>query len=192
MKICVDAGHGGIDPGAMANGVIEKKLALVYAHILAGALCERGYNIVMTRATDDLPAQATNKTDGLRARYVLANNENCDAFVSCHFNAGASSSRSGFEVFHSRGSERGRALASSIYMRATGATSPIRVHPDESPECGGRKLAVLRGTRMPAALIEFAYVTNLADARNARDVEWAQRIIEGCAIGIDRWAKGIA
>ena len=45
MKICIDPGHGGYDPGAVNHnvGVTEKALALKIAALLGGELASRGY-----------------------------------------------------------------------------------------------------------------------------------------------------
>ena len=45
MKICIDPGHGGYDPGAVNHnvGVTEKALALKIAALLGGELASRGF-----------------------------------------------------------------------------------------------------------------------------------------------------
>ena len=51
MKICIDPGHGGYDPGAVNHnvGVTEKALALKIAALLGGELASRGYDVFFTR-----------------------------------------------------------------------------------------------------------------------------------------------
>ena len=50
--ICIDAGHGGKDSGAVGNGLLEKDIVLNIAKILKAQLLEKGFNICMTREDD--------------------------------------------------------------------------------------------------------------------------------------------
>ena len=78
--IVIDAGHGGIDPGAIGvGGTQEKDLALLYALALKTVLEQSGrYRVVMTRAQD--------KSLALRERVMKAQKVNADLFVSLHAN----------------------------------------------------------------------------------------------------------
>ena len=51
VKIFVDAGHGGTDPGAMGNGVIEQAVNLNVANRLADLLRSNGYEVKQYRTT---------------------------------------------------------------------------------------------------------------------------------------------
>ncbi len=51
--VVIDAGHGGVDSGAMANGLVEKNLVFAFAKTLEGKLQATGhFKIVMTRDSD--------------------------------------------------------------------------------------------------------------------------------------------
>jgi N-acetylmuramoyl-L-alanine amidase len=76
--IVIDAGHGGIDPGAVGvNGSYEKNIVLAAAHELRRQLEASGrYTVVMTRDGDVfLP---------LRQRVAIARDARGDLFVSLH------------------------------------------------------------------------------------------------------------
>ena len=75
----IDAGHGGKDPGAVANGYQEKKIALEISNRIASELRKHGLNVKMTRTGDTYPS--------LRDRTTMANNWNADVFISVHLNA---------------------------------------------------------------------------------------------------------
>lgn len=51
-KIVIDPGHGGTDPGAMGNGIIEKDLNLAISNIIYNRLKELGATVSITRETD--------------------------------------------------------------------------------------------------------------------------------------------
>lgn len=90
--IVIDPGHGGKDPGAMDNGVKEKDVNLAVGLELQRALTAKGYNVIMTRATD-IYLKLQERTD-------IANNAKADLFVSVHVNALPSKkSMTGFEIY---------------------------------------------------------------------------------------------
>ena len=77
-KVVIDAGHGGVDGGTTAGGLVEKNITLAIALVLGSELEKRGIEIVMTRTTDLLVPW--------RRRAPLCK-ANCDLFVSVHVNA---------------------------------------------------------------------------------------------------------
>lgn len=95
--VVVDAGHGGVDPGASGpGGTREKDVALAVARRLAALLREDStLEVRMTRDRDTLVA--------LRDRSRLANGwrggERPALFISIHCNANDSRSARGFETY---------------------------------------------------------------------------------------------
>ncbi len=77
--VVIDAGHGGKDPGAVANGVREKDINLRVARLMADMLKKEGLRVVLTRSTD-VYLQLSQRTS-------IAIKEDADAFVSLHCNA---------------------------------------------------------------------------------------------------------
>lgn len=92
LKVVLDAGHGGKDPGTSGNGLKEKDIALDVT-LLIGALLEKrsDVQVVFTRKTDEFI--------GLKERADIGNKGKADLFVSVHCNGVASSSPRGFETF---------------------------------------------------------------------------------------------
>jgi len=76
--IAIDAGHGGVDPGALgADGAFEKDITLATARALRQALVAAGhYEVVMTRDTDVFVP--------LRERFRIAQAAGAEAFISLH------------------------------------------------------------------------------------------------------------
>ena len=85
-KVVVDAGHGGVDPGASGNGVIEKEYNLRIANYIYDRLKELGVPVSITRTSD----VTINPND--RVKSILnAYGNNSDVIVlSKHLNAGGS------------------------------------------------------------------------------------------------------
>ena len=51
--VVIDAGHGGADPGASGNGIIEKDLTLLISKYMYDRLREMGVPVKMTRSGDE-------------------------------------------------------------------------------------------------------------------------------------------
>ncbi|RED11374.1 N-acetylmuramoyl-L-alanine amidase family protein [Pontivivens insulae] len=90
--IVLDPGHGGIDPGAVRDGISEKDIALAFALELRTAL-EAGdaYTVVMTRETDLFLS--------LRERVRIARATEAAAFISLHANTVTRGNASGAAVY---------------------------------------------------------------------------------------------
>jgi len=90
--VVIDAGHGGQDPGAVANGVREKDINLAIALRLESALKSKGIKVELTRKTDVYLK--------LAERTEIANKLNAEVFVSIHANAlPKGRSARGFEIY---------------------------------------------------------------------------------------------
>lgn len=91
--IVIDAGHGGVDPGAIGvSGTKEKDLALTYARALADKLRESGrFRVVMTREDD--------RFIPLRQRFAIAEQAKADLFISLHANTHPSGRIRGASVY---------------------------------------------------------------------------------------------
>lgn len=82
--VVIDAGHGGSDPGATGNGIIEKDLTLKISNYIYNRLNDLGVNVKMTR-TDDETLTPTERVN----RVLNAFGNNGDVLVlSNHINSG--------------------------------------------------------------------------------------------------------
>lgn len=83
-KIVIDAGHGGSDPGASGNGIIEKDLTLKISQYMYNRFRELGIPVAMTRNTDETLNQSTRTSRVLDA---FGNSKDV-IVISNHINAG--------------------------------------------------------------------------------------------------------
>jgi N-acetylmuramoyl-L-alanine amidase len=98
VRVVLDPGHGGRDPGAKSSaGVVEKDITLDIAKRLASKLKDRlGFEVFLTRQTDQYVS--------LGSRKDMANRLDADLFVSIHANAHKSKRLAGIETYYLKNS----------------------------------------------------------------------------------------
>lgn len=96
VKIILDAGHGGDDPGASGNGIIEKDLNLAITLYMYDRLMELGIPVKITRTTDETlsPTERVN-----RVMNAWGSDPNV-ILISNHINASANQNADGAEVIY--------------------------------------------------------------------------------------------
>ncbi len=173
MKIAVDAGHGGNDPGASKNRVVEKEVNLEIAKMLKDKLIDAGHEVIMTRDDDSFV--------GLYRRAKIANEMNCGIFVSIHNNAAGNPAASGSEVLYYPGSEKGKNLAQCVQNELV----KVLDRPDRGVKPRD-EFVVLNSTSMPAVIVEGLFITNNIDRDMLSKKEWLFVIAESIADGIKK------
>lgn len=157
--VCVDAGHGGSDVGAVGlDGSYEKDDNLRLALKVADALKESGVTVIMTRS-DDSDTQ-------LDSRSKIANKAKADIFVSLHRNSTANpNTTKGIEIWiHSSGSERSYAAADDILNNL----EQVGISDNRGVRIGTQgdrddDYAVIRDTDMTSMIIEMGFMTSQDD-----------------------------
>jgi N-acetylmuramoyl-L-alanine amidase len=98
VRVVIDPGHGGKDPGARSSGgLVEKDLTLDISKRLAVKLKEKlGFEVFLTRQADQYVS--------LGSRKDMANRLDADLFVSIHANAHKSKRLSGIETYYLKNS----------------------------------------------------------------------------------------
>lgn len=154
MKICIDAGHGGKDPGAVSGDWHESFFTLDIALALKKRLSRyNDFKIIMTRETD--------KFVSLGDRCKIANQNDCNLFVSIHINSATNSMASGIETHVY--SESNKAVGEIFQTKLIEATQAINRGIKISPI-----LYVLSSTKMPAVLLELGFINNFHDINELR------------------------
>ena len=115
MKICIDAGHNylGYDTGATGNGIIEQVVTFEIADMLKNYLHSVGIQTVMTRPLLEANV-GTSLESSLNNRAKIANDANCDLFVSIHGNSSEIKSAWGTETIVSGRYGAAEELANAI------------------------------------------------------------------------------
>ncbi|WP_017472066.1 N-acetylmuramoyl-L-alanine amidase [Amphibacillus jilinensis] len=175
VKIFIDPGHGGSDPGAVANGLSEKTLTLAIGLALRDYLLKNYQNVSvrMSRTSD--------QTVSLNSRTQTANQWGADLYLSIHVNAGGGS---GFESYIWNGQftkkSRTQQVRSTIHQTIVNT---------KNWQDRGQKEAnfhVLRETRMSAVLTENGFIDHQSDARAMRGDNWVENAAIAHAVGIEK------
>jgi len=191
--ICLDAGHGGRDPGNRAFGRQEKDLTLKLAAELKGQLERAGFKVVFTRTSDRF-VELTSRAD-------LARKRGADLFVSLHFNGASSPEARGSEVFsmtpvgaastNARGEGAGsgsypgnRNNSKNLLLAYQIQKSLVRTLGCEDRGVRRARFEVLREATMPAALIEAGFLSNPVEGKKVFTEEYRRKMARAITEGI--------
>ncbi len=165
MRIYLDPGHGGSDPGAVSK-IREADHTLAYALELGRVLTRLGLQVAYSRTTDTFVS--------LSDRGKMANQAAADYFIGIHFNAGGGV---GIETFALSPGGNAEKLAIPVQGSLVSHTRMAN---------RGVKFAnfqVLRDTKMPAILIEGGFVDS-EDADKIKTEANKQNFVRGVSKGL--------
>lgn len=175
IVVCLDAGHGGDDPGAVFEGRQEKNDNLSMVLAVRDALLREGHenlSVILTRE-DDTALELAQRTD-------FANRNDATLFVSVHRNSGGGQ---GVETWVSAEGFRPETdLATYIQnnLKEAGITKDrgVRKGTASNPHAS---YYVVGHTDMPACLVELGFIDNQWDngALDDNAALWAQAIADG-------------
>jgi N-acetylmuramoyl-L-alanine amidase len=170
IKYLFDPGHGGKDPGAVGNGLLEKDVTLYLAR-KAKEYLEGGYENVavhMSRLGDTYPS--------LEARTDRANELGVDGLVSFHVNAGGGE---GYETWiYTSVSSETKAMASAIHQEI------MKVYDGKDRGIKAGNLHMVRESHMKAALLEFLFIDDKEDAALLKSTTFKNKLAKAVAVGI--------
>ena len=181
--VVIDPGHGGSakvggsshNNATGPNGLLEKDLTLDIARRVETAL--RGYvRVILTRTGD------TNL--GLAARAQVARDNNAALFLSIHLNGFSDTSVDGTETWIARTNpnQLSRDFAATV-QREVVAVTGVRDR-GVRQEDFGVLLASRHAAHTGAALVEVAFLTNPAQARQLESTAYRDRIAAALATAV--------
>lgn len=151
-KVFIGVGHGGSDPGAVANNFKEKDLNLQIALACKDYLVKHGVEVKMSRTKDE--------NDTLSDEIKECNAFSPDLAVDIHNNAGGGD---GAEVFHHYGGGKGKSLATNILDEITKIGQNSRGAKTRTNSAGRDYYGFIREVIAPAVIVECAFVDNATD-----------------------------
>jgi len=218
LRIVVDAGHGGKDPGAIGPGKLyEKDITLKIAKLLSARL-EKQLNceVLLTRKNDVyIP---------LHQRTAYANKVDADLFISIHANASTNKKAHGIETFYLNFSNNDKAVAvaareNGMSLKEIGdlelilcdlmanakinessrlatdiqssLTSTLKRKYPNVKDLGVRQgpFHVLLGATMPSVLVEVAFVSNKQEAKRLKSRTYREHTADAIVTGVKSYLR---
>lgn len=185
--ICVDAGHGGGDPGKVGvSGVQEKDVNLRIALKLKTALEKEGYRVVMTREDDTDLAD-----DGAGSRKVSDMRNRCERIreagpaltISIHQNSYGDSSVKGAQVFYYGSSTEGKALAEALQESLIRVLDPDNHRAAKANE----SYYMLKKTSVPTVIVECGFLSNPEEEADLQNSDYQEKVVKAVCDGVKEY-----
>jgi N-acetylmuramoyl-L-alanine amidase len=215
--ICIDAGHGGEDLGAIGRSKLQEKNVTLQISLKLKKLIESrtGLRVIMTRSKDSEVS--------LNTRASIANNQRAQMFISIHANSSFRKSAYGSETFfvslqatdqeslelaqkeNQNLEDPGEAIKNDelkMILWNMAQTEHVRESSklaeyiqNELNELLGTRdrgvkqapFRVLMRTAMPAVLIETAFISNASEERKLQNEEFLDKIAFAIYNGVSKF-----
>ena len=190
--IVLDAGHGGIDPGALTKdkNTTEKDVNLAITLKVRELLESSGGLVILTREDDrSLYTEEGNKTirqkynENLKNRKKIIEESKADMFVSIHLNAFEQSKYYGAQTFYPKGKDDSKNLSKFVQdelKRVVDKTNNREVKPRDD-------IYLLKENSIPSILIECGFLSNDKEAKLLVDKEYQEKIAWSIYVGIQKY-----
>ena len=190
--IMLDAGHGGIDPGALNEDkdILEKDINLQITLKLRELLEASGCLVLLTREEDvSLYEEGVDKTirqkynENLKNRKKLIKESGVDAFISIHLNKFEQSKYYGAQTFYPEGQDDSKLLSKFIQeelKRVVDKSNQREVKPSKD-------IYLLKDNEIPSVLIECGFLSNEKETDLLNDEKYQEKIAWAIYAGMQKY-----
>lgn len=190
--ILLDAGHGGIDPGATNEdkSILEKDINLQITLKLRELLESSGCLVLLTREEDtSLYEEEAGKTtrqkynENLKNRRKMIEESGVDAFVSIHLNKFEQSKYYGAQTFYPEGQNDSKLLSQFIQdelKRVVDKTNQRKIKPSKD-------IYLLKENKIPSVLIECGFLSNEEESKLLNDEKYQEKVAWAIYAGIQKY-----
>lgn len=182
--IVLDPGHGGDDPGMIGgSGISEKTLNLIYAEKLKELLEQQGYEVILTRESENglYDAESSHKKaqDMQRRVEVIAEYQPL-VTVSIHQNSYQDPEVSGPQVFYYEHSEQGKQLANIIQNHLNQELTEAR----SRVEKGNGSYYILKRSKGTTVIVECGFLSNPEEEARLQEAAYQDRVAQAICSGV--------
>lgn len=190
--VVIDAGHGGIDGGCVAeNGAYEKDINLSIAKNLGTLLSFEGYEVVYTRSEDisiydeGVTGIRNQKISDMENRLEIIQSYPGSVFLSIHQNQFTRSEYFGGQMFYTTNHKGNFRLATIMQERF----AELQPGNDREIKLIDNSLYLFKDTKQPALLIECGFLSNPNDAANLSSAEYQKKVAFTIYKGLTEYLK---
>lgn len=178
--LVLDAGHGGIDGGAVAeDGTAEQDINLAIVKKCQAFAGFFGIRTVLTRTDqqslhyDPASTVRQNKVADIHAREEITNRAENPIFVSVHLNKFSDSQYTGAQVFWSKNNPEGQLLAESVQDQLTLGLHPIRQRTaKQAPD----SVYLMKHLTCPAIIVECGFLSNQQETEQLKQDDYQKKL----------------
>lgn len=182
--IIIDAGHGGIDSGAVGkSGSYEKDLNLLMAKELEAALKTEGYNVIMTRKDDSLKGEGKNIKKADTKYRLKIGNENPDAlFLSIHMNSFTDAVSRGSQIFYAPKNPQSKEFAGILRECLKKGVDPEN---NRFIKEAYNSIYIMKNIISPAVLIECGFLSNRSEEKLLNTPDYRTKFVSSVVQAIN-------
>ena len=185
--VLIDAGHGGVDPGAVGKISLEKDITLNISKHLQILIQQAGGKPVMVREADvDLGTSqglAKRKREDLAQRIQMAKDAQADVYLSIHVNSSPNHSLTGPQVFYHEGSPEGKILAMAIQAELNNVAGTKRVAKAD------QDLFILRKAEQAAVTVEVGFLSNPQEEQKLNEPDYQHQLSVAIYQGLSEYCR---
>jgi len=185
--VVIDPGHGGVDSGALFEGILEKDITLDISLYIKTLLQENNISHLLTRDEDvDLGGEFTK---GRHRRDLVARREIINRgklAVSIHVNTIDNINEEGAVIFYAQGSKEGEKLADCI-LTELGKVQKLN-YPQPIPNTS---FFLLRTSNPPVVLVELGFLSNKNDRLKLTDNDFRKKCAQAIVKGIKKYLENV-
>ena len=184
IRVLIDAGHGGEDPGKVSrDGTREKDLNLAIATKLGKYVKEQGMEVYYTRQKDEglySPETTNKKIYDMQKRCEVVENVKPDFMISIHQNSFSDGQVHGAQVFYYATSEESRALGEALQQALVTHVDPANHRKAKANE----SYYILKKTKCPSVIVECGFLSNQEECEKLKTDSYQKKLVEGIYQGI--------
>lgn len=186
--VLVDAGHGGVDGGAVSpiDGTVEKGLNLDIAAKTRDFLRLMGFRVQMTRESDisihdeDADTIRRKKVSDIKNRLKMLDEGECEFLISIHMNIFGQQKYSGTQVFYGGNNAQSQALAESVQSNVKAFLQPNN---ERVVKKSTKSIYLLYNAKKPAVMVECGFLSNAAELQKLKSTDYQQALAATIAKG---------
>jgi len=171
--VCVDAGHGGNDPGAMNGDITEAEETLDIATRLKSILEEHNYSVVMTRTNNNITLSNSDRAD-------ICNKNHADIAIAIHLNSNPNETLDYTQGLYGTSTPyKDKKFAETLHESLA---KDLNIQSVDDTDFGDN---FMQKANMPATLQETVFISNsteydeLTDGTGNRQQQIAQALFDG-------------